>query len=244
MRRAFLAAGIVASLLGARTVSAQEKPQAETPAPSAAPLPPPHLAYLDKSKVIYVTAFDASPNSIPGTKSHDPAIDASSMGSSRPGGPTDEISHEPPRLVRLMADDLLRELRKLGYRVKFLGFESSRPDDGILVMGVFTQVGHDGQSRRVVFIPEPPAGAMQVVVTTVNLYHSPKPLYSAVSADDSITLNPDVAVLKFNLGKDLSDKAIKKTANQVVAELERISLQAQAEGLGGSGDPLNKFSKP
>jgi hypothetical protein len=66
----------------------------------------------------------------------------------------------------------------------------------------------------------------------------------AVAADDSITMNPEVAVLKFDLGKDLSYKAITKTADQVVAELERISLQGEAEGLGGSSDPLNKFSKP
>jgi hypothetical protein len=37
---------------------------------------------------------------------------------------------------------------------------------------------------------------------------------------------------------------MKKTAEQVVAELQRLTLQAESEGLAGSDDPLNKYSKP
>jgi hypothetical protein len=225
---------IVCSLGAAPCMAAQETPPAAT---ATVPASRPHIAYLDKSKIVYITAFDASPNSIPG-------------GSQR-NGTNGEISHEPPRLIKLMADDLLREFKKLGYRVKFLGFESSRPDDGILVMGAFTQVGRDGLSRRAVFSPEPPEGAMQVVVTTVNLYRSSKPLYlnqdkSNVSdpTGEPIVFNPEVAILRFTLSENPSDKAIKKTAEQIAAELERLTLQAESQGLAGAEDPINKYSKP
>jgi hypothetical protein len=210
MRNALFAAVISIALFGAQIVSAQEKPQAEAPAPVTTPSPPPHLAYLDKSKIIYVSDFDAAAG---------------------------------PQVARMMSDALVHDLKKAGYKAKLLGASEARPEDGMLVTGVFAQAGKEGRLRRASLGAVEKTSDVLVYATTANLYHVAKPMY-AVAADDSITLNPEVAVLKFDLGKDLSYTAIKKTADQVVAELERISLQAEAEGLGGSGDPLNKFSKP
>jgi hypothetical protein len=144
---------------------------------------------------------------------------------------------------KTMSDALVRNLKKAGYKVKPLGASAARPEDGMIVTGVVTQAGKDGQLRRADLGAGEKTTDVFVDVTTSNLSYVAKPMY-ALGADNAVTLNPDVAVLKFNLGKDLSDKAIKKTADQIVAELVRISLQAEAEGLGGSSDPLNKFSKP
>jgi len=210
MRNALFAATLFVALFGAQIVSAQEKPQAEAPSPAATPSPLAHLAYLDKSKIIYVSDFDAAAG---------------------------------PQMARMMSDALAHDLKKAGYKAKLLGAGDARPEDGMLVSGVFVQAGKDGRLRRAHLNAGVNASDVLIYATTTNLYHVAKPMYAA-AADDSITLNPEVAVLKFTLGKELSDKAIKKTAGQVVAELERISLQAEAEGLAGSGDPLNKFSKP
>jgi len=149
-----------------------------------------------------------------------------------------------------MADDLLHELKKLGYKTKPIGVRDPRPDEGILVTGAFTQAGTDGKLRLAAVGPSATGGAMQVVVTTTNLYHTAKPLYEIVSKDaggdssGAIRLNPEVAVVKFSWPNNPADKDVKKTAEQIAAELERLSLQAEAEGPSGPNDPLNKFSKP
>jgi hypothetical protein len=244
MRNALLAVLICAFLSATHAVSGQEKSQAEAPAPAASPSPPPRLADLDKSKIIYVADFDAAAAATPGARAVDGPVDSGSTASPRLNGTDAALSASAgQRVPRMMSDALVHDLRKAGYKTKLLGASEARPEDGMLISGVFVQAGKDGHLRRASLGAGDRTTDILIHATTTNLFHVAKPLYAA-GADNSITLNPDVAVLKFNLGKDLSDKAIKKAAEQVVTELQRISLQAESEGLGGSSDPLNKFSKP
>lgn len=157
---------------------------------------------------------------------------------------TSAPANAAPPAVKLMSDALLHGLKKHGYKVKILGAGDTQPEDGMLLAGVFAESGKDGRMRRANVSAGEINGDVVVFATTTNLYHVTKPLYAVTPADDSITLNPEVAALRFAVGKDLGDKAIKKAADQIVAELEKLTLEAQAEGLGGSGDPLNKYSKP
>lgn len=241
MRRAFLAAGILASLLGAGRVSAQEKPQAaDAPVP---PSPQAHLAYLDKSKVIYISNFDSATGA-PGIRSGVAPNGSGSIAASGSNRTTSALANAAPPAAKVMSDELMRGLKKRGYKVKILGAGDAQPEDGMLLTGVFAESGKDGRMRRANLSAAEINGDVVVFATTTNPYFVTKPLYALTPADDSITLNPDVAVLRFAVGKDLGDKAIKKAADQIVAEWERLTLEAQAEGLGGSGDPLNKFSKP
>src|SRR5271156_163984 len=122
MRRVFLVAAMLASFVCVHCVVAQEQPQPAVPQDSA---PRPHIAYLDKSKIVYVTPFDASP-------------------ASNEGG---EQVVEPPHTAKVMADDLLHELKKLGYKTKPIGARDPRTGEGILVTGAFTQAGTDGKLR-------------------------------------------------------------------------------------------------
>jgi hypothetical protein len=244
MRNTLFAAVVFVALCGAPITSAQGTPQAEAPASVATPAPLPHLAYLTKSKIIYVSDFDASAKATPDVPPADGPADSGSMGSPRPNGTYGKpVGDVGSRAAKIMSDAIVHDLKKAGHKVKLLGAAEAQPEDGMLVTGVFVQAGKDGHLRRASLGAVEKTSDVLVYVTTTNLYHVAKPMY-AVAADDSITMNPEVAVLKFDLGKDLSYKAITKTADQVVAELERISLQGEAEGLGGSSDPLNKFSKP
>jgi hypothetical protein len=241
MRRAFLAAGILASLLGVGAASAQEKPQA-----ADAPVPPSsqaHIAYLDKSKIIYISDFDSATGA-PGIRSGVAPNGSDSIAASGSNRTASAPANAAPPAAKLMSDALLHGLKKRGYKVKILAAGDAQPEDGMLLTGVFAESGKDGRMRRANVSAGEINGDVVVFASTTNLYHVAKPLYAVTPADDSITLNPEVAVLRFALGKDLGDKAIKKAADQIVAELERLTLEAQAEGLGGSGDPLNKFSKP
>jgi len=248
MRKTVLVAGILASLCGAQVAIAQETSQ-PVEAPAAAPRP--HIAYLDKSKTIYVGEFETTPETRPTAQTMDSQIDSGSMGSPRLDGTDVEPVSDSRRMKMLMAESLLHEIKKAGYKPKLLGPGDPRPEEGILIIGVFTQMGKDGQVRRAAVGPGQPAGDIQLYVTTSNLLRPAKPLYEVVkptAAGDgvapSIKLNPEVATLRFPVTNNPADKAVKKIAEQIVAELQRLTLQAESEGLAGSDDPLNKYSKP
>ena len=251
MRYAILAAAIFVLLFCAGAAIAQEtdKP-AETPAVG----PRPHITYLDKSKIIYVTDFSASidtaPTSTPYPK--DGPVDPGSTGSPRLNG-ADNVAPgaAAPGVGRALSDDLLRDLRKAGYKAKFLAARDPAPDEGILLAGVFTQTGNGAELRRVVAEASQLTGDVQVYVTTANLLRTAKPLYEPVShgssgntTNEPIRLNPEVATLRFMMPANPDAKAMKKTAEQIVAELVRLTLQAETQGLAGAEDPINKYSKP
>jgi Domain of unknown function (DUF4410) len=248
MRKAFFFVTVLVSLAGARLAVAQETPP---PAEETALAPQPHIAYLDKSRTIYIADFESSSETAPTVQVKDGPIDNGSMGSPRLHGTDPEPAGDSRRVTKLLADSLLREIKKAGYKPKLLGSGDRPPDEGLLISGVFAQMGKDGQLRRVVMGYGQPAGDIQLYVTTSNLLRLAKPLYEIVKqgadgrvAAVPIKLNPDVATLKFCLAGNPSDKAVKKTAEQIVAELQRLTLQAESEGLAGSDDPLNKYSKP
>ena len=150
----------------------------------------------------------------------------------------------------ILADDLVRGLKKAGYKPKFLAANAPIPDDGLLLTGVFTLRSPDGVLHRATVGPGQSASDVQLYLTTANLLRTVRPLYEPVdkrtadSAGVAIRLNPEVAVLKFSLPGNSDAKAVKKLADQIVAEMVRLTLQAEAQGLSGSGDPINQYSKP
>jgi len=251
MRNAFFLAAMVCSLGAARCIAAQETSPTAPAAGTAAPVLRPHIAYLDKSKTIYIAEFEAAVGATPAVQPKDAPIDSGSMGNPRLNG-TD--IQAPPggsgTAASLLANNLLREIKKGGYKLKLLAPGDARPDDGVLITGVFARTGKDGQLRRAAIGQGQAAGDIQLYVTSSNLLRPEKPLYEIVkqgaeaAADAPIKLNPDVATLKFSVSGDLTDKAMKKLTGQIAAELERLTLQAESEGLAGSDDPINKYSKP
>jgi len=252
MRKTALIAGILAALCLARVGVAQELAQ---PVEAPAPAPRPHIAYLDKSKTIYVAEFETSAEIAPSIQAKDGAIDGRSMGAPKLNGTDAAPAGDSRHVATLMAESLLHEIKKAGYKPKMLAPGDALPDDGILFSGVFTEPGKDGQLRRAGVGQNAPAGDLQLYVTTSNLLRLAKPLYEVVkptagglggggAGAPAIKLNAEVATLKFSVTSNPADKAVKKIAEQIVAELQRLTLQAQSEGLAGGDDPLNKFSKP
>lgn len=242
MRNAFFVAAMVCSLGAAPRMAAQETP------PTAASRP--HIAYLDKSKTIYIAEFESAASATPPVEAKDGPIDGGSMGSPRRNGTELHPAGGSGTVSSLLANNLLHEIKKAGYKPKLLAPGDPRPDDGLLISGVFAQAAKDGQLRRAAIGPGQPAGDIQLYVTSSNLLRPEKPLYeivkqgAAAAADTPIKLNPDVATLKFSVAGNATDKAMKKIAEQIAAELQRLTLQAESEGLAGSDDPINKYSKP
>lgn len=253
MRNEILAAVMLVSFFCAGAPAAQE---AVKPSEGAAPVAGPrsHITYLDKSKIIYITDFSAGVDAAPASANaaNDGPIDPGSGGSPRLKG-TDNVAAGAGALGagKALADNLLHDLKKAGYKTKFLGAHDPIPEEGMLLAGVFTQTGKDAELRRVILGERQVNGDVQVYVTTANLLRTAKPLYEPVSKGSSgntvgepIRLNPEVATLKFVMPANPDPKAIKKTAEQITAELERLTLQAESQGLAGAEDPINKYSKP
>jgi hypothetical protein len=231
MPSALLVAAILFSLAAVPRTGAQETSQ---PAETAPPALRAHIAYLDKSKTIYIAQFETCAEASPTAN----RTDEESAGGSR-------------SMTQLMSDSLLHEIKRAGYKPKLLGSGDPRPGDGILVTGVFTQTGQDGLLRCAALGPGQAGGDVQLYVTTSDLLRSEKPLYEAIKrgsgsdvAGVPIKLNPEIAVLKFAVARNPAEKAVKKAAEQIVAELQRLTVQAESEGPAGPGDPLNKYSKP
>lgn len=150
-------------------------------------------------------------------------------------------------MVKLMSDELAKDFKKSGYTAKFLRPSDARPDDGFLIIGIFAQVGPDNRLRRAVIRTDQPAEAMQLYVAVQDLAGFTPPLYQPDPTDDegtqarpAIQLNPNAGAVKFSIESDITDKAIKQTAQKMTAELAK-SINAQTK----SGyQPLNKYAKP
>ena len=248
MRSALLAAAIFSSFLTAQIATAQETPQ---PGEADAASPRPHITYLDKTRTIYITDFESSVAPSPPLQPNAAPIAEGSNGNPRSNGTNSDPIEPGPHVARLISDTLLREFKKAGYKAKIIGARDPRPDEGMLIEGVFTQQGKDGQLRRATIEAGHPVDGVQLYVTTSNLLRPSKPLYEVVKPESAggvvsapIRLNPEVATLKFSVTGNFDDKAAKKAAEQIATELERLRLQAESEGLAGSDDPLNKYSKP
>jgi hypothetical protein len=188
-----------------------------------------------------------------GISSSDGPVDSGSMRAPRLNASDPEAAASAPSSGAngILADDLMRGLKKAGYKPKFLAANAPIPDDGLLLTGVFTQKSADGILRRATVGQGQAATDVQLYLTTANLLHNVRPLYEPIdkratadSAGAAIRLNPEVATLKFSLAGNSDAKAVKKLADQIVAELVRLTLQAEAQGLSGSGDPINQYSKP
>jgi hypothetical protein len=188
-----------------------------------------------------------------GVSSSDGPVDPRSMGAPKLNASDPEPSVHASSLgsSRVLADDLVRGLKKAGYKAKVLPANEPVPEEGLLLTGVFTEKGPDGVLRRVNPGSGQSGGEAQLYLTSANLLRTVRPLYEPVDKDAGpnssgvpIRLNPDVATLKFSAPMNPDAKAVKKLADQIVAELQRLTLQAESQGLDGSGDPINKYSKP
>jgi len=130
-------------------------------------------------------------------------------------------------LVDLMATSLVNDLRKLGLNATRPSSGTALPSTGLLVRGVFTQVGEGNQLRRAVVGFGSGETKLEVVVIVDDLVQgSPRPFYEVDTGAESrklpgaaITMNPYVAGAKYVLsGRDL-EKNVTNTASKIAADI-------------------------
>jgi hypothetical protein len=155
------------------------------------------------------------------------------VGQNRPGvleRPRKREQQDPEaqakKLVNVMAENLVADLQKAGYKAQRLAAGQTLSASGAWVHGVFTEVDEGSRIHRAVIGFGSGQATMNLYVTLTDLAHPDKPLYS-VSQDDAskdkmgaaITMNPYVAAAKFVMEKNAPEKMVKKTAGEISAQV-------------------------
>jgi hypothetical protein len=139
-----------------------------------------------------------------------------------------DSQEQAKKLVDLMSNSLVDDLRKAGYKSERLTNGESRPTSGAWVHGVFTEVDEGNRRRRAIIGFGSGQTTMDLYVTLSDLRSPDKPLYDASTSENSgkhigavITMNPYVAAAKFVMEKNAPEKTVKKTASDISKEVVR-----------------------
>jgi hypothetical protein len=187
----------------------------------------PAAAEPDKSKIVYVSDFELDAVDANGELAKSvPAIPPSSapqIDPRREQGPVEQAG----RLVDFMSTVLVKELERAGYTAHRLRPGETRPTDGVRISGIFGEPDEQNRLRRAVMgTITPPDGKMSLFVGIGNLARPDQALYAAANptigeskAGTVITVSAYAPVAKFEVEKNTTEKAVKDTAANIVADL-------------------------
>jgi hypothetical protein len=140
----------------------------------------------------------------------------------------DQAAEQAGRLVDFMAMTLLKELQRAGYSAHRLRPEDSRPTDGIKISGIFAEPDPQNRLRRAVMGTFSPDGKMSLFVGITNLarpeqaFYAPAEPGGANRAGSVITVSSYAPVARFEVGKTITEKAVRDTAAGIVADLNAL----------------------
>jgi hypothetical protein len=198
--------------------TAQQTAQPQTVAPAP-----------DKSKIVYVSDFELDAVNADGKLEKSvPAIPPSTapqLDPKREQGPVEQAG----RLVDFMSTTLVKELEKAGYTAHRLRPGETRPTDGIRISGIFGEPDEQNRLRRAVIGTITGDGKMSLFVGIGNLarpdqalYEGADPTSSENKAGTAITVSAYAPVAKFEIEKNTTEKAVKDTAEGIVADLSAL----------------------
>jgi hypothetical protein len=212
--------GGLASQLGG-CASARVTPLAPVNAAAAAPVAPPPVI------VVYDFELDAANvHSEPGLLPH-PLARAPIVGGLLHGRSACKSGGDPgacaAEIQELIADSLVKDLRKAGLTAMRGTPGAELPQQGWLVRGVFTDVDTGNQLRRAVIGFGQGATQMQLMLAIDDLSRGvPQALYSAGGSASSgsapgavVLMNPAAMGVRFVMSRDDLDKSAKKLAQEV-----------------------------
>jgi hypothetical protein len=156
------------------------------------------------------------------------------VGQVRPGileRPSKRCERDPEcqakKIVDLMANSIVSDLQKAGYKAERLLPGVEKPATGAWLHGVFTEVDEGNRMHRAMFGFGSGEAKMGLYLTLTDLAAPQKPLYESADKGDSgkkigaaITMNPYVAAAKFVMEKNAPEKTVKKTAGEIAKEVE------------------------
>jgi len=220
---------------GAAISSAQEaKPvaaSASQPQDEHAVVNPPSVDPADRSKVVYVTDFDVD---LAGRDGKSTPVAMNSGASQVSDATQPEAKQETPaeraiRFVDFVSATLVKELEKDGYIARRLHTGDSRPDEGLKISGVFAEPDEENRLRRAVIGGGPSVGQMALFVSIGNLARPDQPLYAVVDPKTAsnnigpvITVSAYAPVARFEMPKNVTEKAVHDTASSIVTDLTQL----------------------
>ena len=183
----------------------------------------------DKSKIVYVSDFELDAVNADGKLEKSvPAIPPSTapqLDPKREQGPVEQAG----RLVDFMSTALVKELEKAGYTAHRLRPGETRPSDGIRISGIFGEPDERNRLRRAVIGTITGDGKMSLFVGIGNLARPDQALYEGADPTSSenkagtiITVSAYAPVAKFEIEKNTTEKAVKDTAEGIVADLSAL----------------------
>jgi Domain of unknown function (DUF4410) len=206
------------------------------------------LSSADKNKVIYVKDFDLDPANFKQDKGG-----ITGKGYLLPSPPGSFLRRKrndrataANNLIRLMSESLVADLQKAGFTAQRLSSTETRPSDGLIMTGVFTELNEGNQMRRALLGFGSGKAKMQLYVMVTDASHGDQPLYQASTRKSSgkspgseIALNPYAGaagfVVKFGMTKNAPEKMVKKTASKITAQV--------GEQLNGNSSTVAQASK-
>jgi hypothetical protein len=230
----------VSVLGGAATAAAQAQGETKPAAPAAASTPAPAEAVpsapavvtepADRSRIVYVSDFEVDLASKDGKSTPVTASPSTASGS----GPSETRKEETPaeragHFVDFVSTTLIKELEKEGYLAQRLQPGESRPDEGIRISGVFAEPDEENRLRRAVIGSGPSVGQMALFVSIGNLARPDQPLYAVVDPKTAgnnvgpvISVSAYAPVARFELPKNVTEKAVRDTATSIVTDLTQL----------------------
>jgi Domain of unknown function (DUF4410) len=213
-----------------RPAIAEQSSQPVAPQSAQQTAPPQTIASTpDKSKIVYVSDFELDAVTADGKLEKSvPAIPPSAapqLDPKREQGPVEQAG----RLVDFMSTTLVKELEKAGYTAHRLRPGETRPTDGIRISGIFGEPDEQNRLRRAVIGTINRDGKMSLFVGIGNLARPDQALYAGADPTSSenkagtiITVSSYAPVAKFEIEKNTTEKAVKDTAEGIVADLTAL----------------------
>jgi len=206
------------------------------------------LSSADRNKVIYVSDFELDPSNFKQDKGG-----ITGKGYLVPPPPKSFLRRKrqdpetaAKNLIQLMSESLVSDLQKAGFTARRLSSTESRPSEGLVISGVFTELAEGNQMRRALLGFGAGKAKMELYVRMAAASCADQHLYE-ISAQKSkgkmpgaaIALNPYAGaagfVAKFGMTRNAPEKMVKKTASEITAQLtKQLNRDSLVADLGQS----------
>lgn len=234
---------------GATSASQQLQEEARAPLNGSQGLSYAAAAGADESRTVYVSDFDLELPSGRDTKNAPSPVapQPASQADAKPDAKSDSRSdakldakadskpelrkEETPaeraaRFTEFVSTALISELERAGYVARRLQSGETRPEEGIRISGVFAEPDDQNRLRRAVIGAGPSVGQMALFVSIGNLARPDQTLYAVVDPKTAgnnvgpvITVSAYAPVARFEMSKNVSEKAVRDAATSIVTNL-------------------------
>jgi hypothetical protein len=192
--------------------------------------PAPAADFKATSVPVYVAPFEINPGAGGLAAASPPA--KRPEGSPQPESPFVLQDSDAPylqviRLKKFFSDTLIQVLQKNGYGATLQ--TGSRPEKGVLIRGVFTEVDSRNRNCLALLGGTAPTTGFLLYVGTHNLARPDQPLYRPVQTESCdprfgqlITLNNYIPMTKHEMSKNPTEEDVRKVCDRIASDLTAL----------------------